>query len=126
MRSEILSAVHSVSERLNGRDYKEVSFQNLMLYYLQKNGFNCSSEVNVSYDIDCDGVKVCVGWGRIDIIARGRENLTYIIELKCVPSHKYLETYRQQLSRYLFHYGRPCVGCLIIFDGTGGHHVEFK
>ncbi len=125
MRSEILSAVHDVAKILCGLDYKEVSYQRLMLCFLQKEGVICSSEVNISYDVQVGEEKVNVGWGRMDIVCT-KNNVTYILELKTVPTHKYLESYRQQIDRYMFHYDGPCHGALIIFDGAGGNHVEFR
>ena len=122
-RSEIQSAVSFVSDKLNGRDYKEVSFQNLLLYALQKRLFNCNSEVNITYNIVDEDQKICVGFGRVDIICR--KELTYILELK-VGSQKYIDTWRQQIKRYVYHYDEPCVGVLIIFDGYGKSYVEFS
>ena len=101
-------------------DYKETNYQEVLIYKLQQAGFKVSSEENITYSFDDKGFQVVYGFGRLDLKCLGPDGDTWIMELKCVNNYKYIESYKAQLNKYLYHYRRQnnvkARGVLIIFN----------
>ena len=113
----ITQAAHWTQRQLTGGfDYKETHFQEILGYALQKAGFRVSSEVNIPYNIVDQENLITFGFGRLDLKCIGPAGHTWILELKCAPTLKYMSSYRSQLRRYLRHSPSNTRGLLIIFN----------
>ena len=101
-------------------DYKEVNYQMMLIHQLQKAGFKVSSEENLTYKYNDKGYDVVYGFGRLDLKCIGPDGDTWIMELKCANSYKYIDLYQQQLRKYMYHYHYnnkvKVRGVLIIFN----------
>ena len=94
--------------------YKENHYQRVLIHFLQKAGFNVSSEETLAYKFKVDGEEIFAGFGRIDLRITKNEE-TYILELKVAKNLNYLSDYRQQLHKYLRHYPSQATGVIIVF-----------
>ena len=117
------SAVKTQNRLPAFHDYKETNYQQVLIYELQKRGFRVSSEENLTYSFNDNGLDVVYGFGRLDLKCIGPDGDTWIMELKCVSTLKYLDNYQAQLAKYLYHYRAQnnvkARGVLIIFNNDG-------
>ena len=122
----ITAAATWVSKKLiGGYDYKENHYQTLLIYALQKRGFNVSSEENLEYSTMDGGNKIVFGFGRMDLKVTSPDGTTWIVELKAVDNLKYVRQYQNQIRRYLKHYTPKVDGILIVFNNRSCQpHIE--
>ena len=92
--------------------YSEFCYQTLIKQLLQKENIYCEIESPIYFKTRCG---INFGWGKVDILVRGKSEII-IIELKAnIRSQIKAE---KQLQRYMVHFDSklPKVGLLFLFN----------
>ena len=102
--------------------YSEYCYQNLIKQLLHKEGIFCEIEAPVYFRTKCN---LNFGWGKIDILIRGKTQII-IIELKA-NVRSYIKA-EKQLQRYLVHFEStlPKVGLLFLYNSMDRHPIIKK
>ena len=109
---KVISICESITQYIDpSLGYSEFCYQTLIKQLLQKAHIYCEIESPIYFRTK--GINF--GWGKVDILVRGKSEII-IIELKAnVRSHMKAE---KQLQRYMVHFDTklPKVGLLFLFN----------